>query len=71
MTRPVDMVVINRMTAFPVAMEVLCRAAARPCGRQDLIALCDERLAEHGTRIREQRSDLPDISDWRWRSLDR
>jgi len=65
------MVVLNRMSRFHLAKEVLRRSTARPRGWQDLVALCDERLAEHETYIREHLADLPDISAWTWGGLDR
>ena len=70
-TTPFDMVVLNRMSRFHLAKEVLRRATARPAGWQDLMALCDARLAEHETWIREHLADLPDINDWTWAGLDR
>ena len=70
-TTPFDMVVLNRMSRFHLAKEVLRRATTRPPGWQDLMALCDARLAEHETWIREHLADLPDISDWTWGGLDR
>ena len=69
-TTPFDMVVLNRMSRFHLAKEVLRRATARPRGWQDLLALCDARLAEHETYIREHLADLPDISGWTWGGLD-
>ena len=35
------------------------------------MALCDARLAEHETYIREHLADMPDISAWTWGGLDR
>ena len=69
-TTPFDMVVLNRMSRFHLAKEVLRRSTARPRGWQDLVALCDERLAQHETYIREHLADLPDISAWTWGGLD-
>ena len=37
----------------------------------DLLALCDARLAEHETYIRDHLADMPDISAWTWGGLDR
>ncbi len=66
-TTPFDMVVLNRMSRFHLAKEVLRRASSRPTGWNDLVRLCDERLAEHEVYIREHLADLPDIANWTWR----
>ncbi|MDU0315576.1 phosphoketolase family protein [Phycicoccus sp. M110.8] len=65
-TTPFDMVVLNRMSRFHLAKEVLRRARTRPPGWRELKDLCDQRLAEHESYIRENLSDLPDIASWTW-----
>src|SRR6476661_1443260 len=65
-TTPFDMVVLNRMSRFHLAKEVLRRARTRPPGWRELKDLCDQRLAEHETWIREHLEDLPDIATWTW-----
>jgi xylulose-5-phosphate/fructose-6-phosphate phosphoketolase len=67
-TTPFDMVVLNRMSRFHLAKEVLRRARNRPPGWRELKDLCDRRLAEHESYIREHLEDMPDIADWTWRS---
>ena len=66
-TTPFDMVVLNRMSRFHLAQEVLRRASRRVDGWDRLQRLCEERLAEHATYIREHLEDMPDITDWTWR----
>lgn len=68
-TTPFDMVVLNRMSRFHLAKEVLRRASRRVPGGRELDALCDQRLAEHGPWIREHLEDLPDIAQWTWQGL--
>jgi xylulose-5-phosphate/fructose-6-phosphate phosphoketolase len=68
-TTPFDMVVLNRMSRFHLAKEVLRRATTRPAGWRELSDLCDRRLAEHEAYIRENLADLPDITDWTWQGL--
>ncbi len=65
-TTPFDMVVLNRMSRYHLAREVLRRASRRPPGWAELQRLCDDRLAEHERYIRENLADLPDIADWTW-----
>jgi xylulose-5-phosphate/fructose-6-phosphate phosphoketolase len=66
-TTPFDMVVLNRMSRFHLAQEVLRRAGRRPDGWDELRRLCERRLAEHERYIREHLEDLPDIAAWTWR----
>jgi xylulose-5-phosphate/fructose-6-phosphate phosphoketolase len=66
-TTPFDMVVLNRMSRFHLAQEVLRRASRRVDGWDRLQRLCDQRLADHATYIREHLEDIPDIADWTWR----
>jgi xylulose-5-phosphate/fructose-6-phosphate phosphoketolase len=65
-TTPFDMVVLNRMSRFHLAKEVLRRARTRPPGWRELKDLCDRRLGEHERYIREHLEDLPDIAAWTW-----
>ncbi len=67
-TTPFDMVVLNRMSRFHLAKEVLRRAHNRPPGWRELRDLCDQRLAEHEGYVREHFEDLPDVANWTWRS---
>ncbi|KRE41458.1 phosphoketolase family protein [Knoellia sp. Soil729] len=68
-TTPFDMVVLNRMSRFHLAKEVLRRAGRRVAGWQALDDLCDRRLAEHATYIREHLEDMPDVAQWTWAGL--
>lgn len=68
-TTPFDMVVLNRMSRFHLALEVLRRADRRVAGWDALTELCERRLAEHRPHIEEHLEDLPDIAAWTWRGL--
>lgn len=68
-TTPFDMVVLNRMSRFHLALEVLRRADRRVAGWDALTELCERRLAEHRPHIEEHLEDLPDIASWTWRGL--
>jgi xylulose-5-phosphate/fructose-6-phosphate phosphoketolase len=68
-TTPFDMVVLNRMSRFHLALEVLRRADRRVAGWDTLTELCERRLAEHRPYIEEHLEDLPDIAEWTWRGL--
>jgi xylulose-5-phosphate/fructose-6-phosphate phosphoketolase len=69
-TTPFDMVVLNRMSRYHLAQEVLRRATRRPDGWDVLRRLCAHRLAEHERYIREHLEDMPDIAGWTWRPAD-
>ena len=66
-TTPFDMVVLNRMSRFHLAQEVLRRADRRVPGWDELNALCERRLAEHRPFIEEHLEDMPDVAEWTWR----
>jgi xylulose-5-phosphate/fructose-6-phosphate phosphoketolase len=66
-TTPFDMVVLNRMSRFHLAQEVLRRASRRVDGWDRLQRLCEERLAEHGAYIVTHLEDMPDVAEWTWR----
>jgi xylulose-5-phosphate/fructose-6-phosphate phosphoketolase len=65
-TTPFDMVVINDMDRFHLALDVIDRVpglgAKAAYAKQEF----RDRLAEHHAYIRERGDDLPDIRDWRW-----
>ena len=58
-TTPFDMLVLNRMSRFDLANDVLHR-----CGRDG--TQFDRDLARHREWIAQNDSDLPEINDWRW-----
>ena len=66
-TTPFDMVVLNRMSRFHLAQEVLRRASRRVDGWDRLQRLCEDRLAEHAAYIVEHLEDMPDVAEWTWR----
>jgi len=65
-TTPFDMVVLNRMSRYHLAMEALSRVAGHFNGTQELARHCGTMLARHETYIHEHLEDLPEIRDWVW-----
>ncbi len=65
-TTPFDMVVLNEMSRFHLATEVLRRARRIPPGATELAELCHDQLERHHDYIREHLEDLPEIADWTW-----
>jgi xylulose-5-phosphate/fructose-6-phosphate phosphoketolase len=65
-TTPFDMVVLNHMSRFHLAIEVLRRTHKPLAARDALIAECEASLARHRQYIREHFEDMPEIRDFTW-----
>jgi len=65
-TTPFDMVVLNRMSRFHLALEALHRVSGHFDGAASLVEHCERMLSLHHNYIREHLEDLPEISDWVW-----
>ncbi len=63
-TTPFDMLVRNRASRFHLVMDAINNAGRTPPGASELMAWCQQRLAEHATHVVEHLQDLPEISDW-------
>jgi xylulose-5-phosphate/fructose-6-phosphate phosphoketolase len=65
-TTPFDMVVLNRMSRYHLALEALRRARRRPADAAELEQHCEAMLARHHTHVRAQLEDMPEVRDWTW-----
>jgi xylulose-5-phosphate/fructose-6-phosphate phosphoketolase len=65
-TTPFDMVVLNRMSRYHLALEALRRARRRPAGAEALERHCEEMLDRHHSYVREHLEDMPEVRDWTW-----
>jgi xylulose-5-phosphate/fructose-6-phosphate phosphoketolase len=65
-TTPFDMVVLNRMSRYHLALEALRRARRAPPGAAGLEEHCREMLARHDSYVREHLEDMPKVRDWTW-----
>jgi xylulose-5-phosphate/fructose-6-phosphate phosphoketolase len=65
-TTPFDMVVLNRMSRYHLALEALRRARRPPDGGPELAAHCREMLDRHHSYVREHLEDMPEVRDWTW-----
>jgi len=65
-TTPFDMVVLNRMSRYHLALEALDRVGRHIDGMDALRAHCQEMLDKHERYIREHLEDLPSIREWTW-----
>jgi xylulose-5-phosphate/fructose-6-phosphate phosphoketolase len=67
-TTPFDMVVLNRMSRYHLAIEALRRARRVPAGAAALEEHCEAMLARHHDYVREHLEDMPEVRDWTWES---
>ncbi len=65
-TTPFDMVVLNRVSRYHLALLVLRHAPAGLAGAAELTRFCDDELDRHFRYVREHFEDLPEVRDWRW-----
>jgi len=65
-TTPFDMVVLNEMSRYHLAIEALRRARRRPDGAAELEDYCRTMLARHEAYVREHLEDMPEVRDWTW-----
>jgi len=65
-TTPFDMVVLNKMSRFHLAMDALKYLMRQRSHVSDVIDMFNRKLYEHHSYIREHLEDLPEIRNWRW-----
>ncbi len=65
-TTPFDMLVLNQMSRYQLAIAALQRVSRLRSRAGDVIDRCEERLAAHRRYIEEHDEDLPEVRNWRW-----
>ncbi|TMA24690.1 MAG: phosphoketolase family protein [Deltaproteobacteria bacterium] len=65
-TTPFDMVVLNGMSRFHLAIEALRRARRPPDDADALIDECETMLRRHAAYVKQHLEDMPEIRDWIW-----
>ncbi|MGI8416289.1 MAG: phosphoketolase family protein [Nakamurella sp.] len=65
-TTPFDMVVLNRMSRYHLALEALRRSRRAPEGCEQLRQYCHDQLDRHATYIVDHLEDMPEVRDWTW-----
>jgi xylulose-5-phosphate/fructose-6-phosphate phosphoketolase len=65
-TTPFDMVVLNRMSRFHLALDALHYVPRLTAQAAAAVRTFEERLQTHARFIREELRDLPEITHWRW-----
>jgi xylulose-5-phosphate/fructose-6-phosphate phosphoketolase len=68
-TTPFDMVVLNNMDRFQLAIDAIRRAQKLSDAAEPVIKLLEAKLAEHHDYIREHGEDMPEVRDWRWTGI--
>jgi len=66
-TTPFDMVVLNQMSRYHLAMEVVRRVPRMLNAAKAFIMFCEDKLAEHHDYICRYLDDMPDIKNWTWK----
>lgn len=65
-TTPFDMVVLNQMSRYHLAMEAVKRVPRMHIQVDDFIQKCEAKLAEHHAYICSYLDDMPEIKNWKW-----
>ena len=65
-TTPFDMVVLNEMSRFHLALDALKHIPRLRVQAADAIQLFGKKLHEHHDYIREHLEDMPEIRNWHW-----
>ena len=67
-TTPFDMVVMNNMDRFTLAMDALRRLPGFIVPAAAAISKFEEKLFEHKRYVHEHGQDLPEVRDWKWQA---
>jgi len=65
-TAPFDMVVLNEMSRFHLALDALKHIPRLRLQATAAIVLFNKKLDEHHDYIRQELEDMPEIRDWQW-----
>jgi xylulose-5-phosphate/fructose-6-phosphate phosphoketolase len=65
-TTPFDMVVLNGISRFHLAMEALRRSRRPPKDLEGNLRRCQAMLDKHHDYVREHFEDMPEVRDWVW-----
>ena len=65
-TTPFDMVVLNDVSRYHLALEAVRRSRRVPHGASALVEHCRSMLIRHKSYVVEHLQDMPEVSDWAW-----
>jgi xylulose-5-phosphate/fructose-6-phosphate phosphoketolase len=67
-TTPFDMVVLNEMSRFHLAIDALKHVPRLRSQASDVIDMFNRKLNEHHDYIRQHLEDMPEIRNWSWKA---
>lgn len=67
-TTPFDMVVLNKISRYHLAMEAVRRTPKFAEQGKAFIDWCEGKLREHSEYISKHLDDMPEIKEWKWKS---
>ncbi|HTK19482.1 MAG TPA: phosphoketolase family protein [Mucilaginibacter sp.] len=67
-TTPFDMVVLNEMSRYHLAMEAVRRASIAQTRADAFLEYCQSMLHRHRQYICQHLDDMPEVKDWKWAS---
>ncbi|WP_311970374.1 phosphoketolase family protein [Pseudomonas baltica] len=65
-TTPFDMVVLNNMSRYRLAIDALSHVPRLRSSSLDAMSYFEDQLRRHHTYIREHFEDMPEIRNWHW-----
>jgi xylulose-5-phosphate/fructose-6-phosphate phosphoketolase len=65
-TTPFDMVVLNKMSRFHLAIDALKYVSRLRSEVSDVVDTFNRKLYEHHAYIRQHLEDMPEIRNWHW-----
>lgn len=65
-TTPFDMVVLNNMSRYQLAIEAVRRVPGIQKKAKAFVLYCENKLKEHKQYIYENLDDMPEIKNWKW-----
>lgn len=65
-TTPFDMVVLNNMDRFQLAIDTIRRIPRLKVSAEPAIQAFEQKLAQHRAYVKLHGQDMPEIADWRW-----
>src|SRR5690606_6440943 len=68
-TTPFDMVVLNRVDRYRLALDAILNVDRLAPLHEDAQARYERQVERHRQWVSEHGEDLPEIRDWRWRSV--
>ena len=65
-TTPFDMVVLNNLDRYQLALDAIMRIPRLASLREDAVARYETTIERHKRYIHEHGEDMPEVQDWRW-----